>query len=478
MIIVRILLGIIGLLLLLILISLVRTLFIPSKKSAYVPAPDPERADCYAGKLSRMIRCETVSVPGEDQREKFLAFHRELESLFPLVHDRLKKTEIDGNLLFFWKGKSSEKPLVLMSHQDVVPAEGSWIHPPFSGDLADGKVWGRGASDTKCSVMAFFQAAEELLEAGFIPDNDVYLSSSCTEEWAGDGCPKLVTEMKRRGVRPYIVCDEGGGIISEPIGGVHGNFAMIGVFEKGKADVRFTARSDGGHASTPKPHSPIANLAAFVHDVETHRVFRRRLPKEVAAMFETLAPYASFALKWIFGNLWLFRPVVLQVLPAVSAQAGAMIRTTIAFTMQSGSSACNVMPQEATVSANMRFIPHQGMKESLEIIGKRAEKHGLSMEVLSATDYTSSADLDGDAFRTLCAVVDETFPGCPSSPYVMTGATDARFYQEICSHVFRFAPVIYGPEQMKGMHGLNENIETACLPGAVDFYKNLIRKNR
>ena len=464
-----------GILLLLLLVSLLRTLLIPSRKSAYEPAPDPERAERYAGKLSRMIRCETVSVPGADQREKFLAFHRELESLFPLVHSRLEKTEIDGNLLFFWKGKRSDKPLVLMSHQDVVPAEGEWNRPPFSGEIAEGKVWGRGASDTKCSVMAFLQAVEELLAEGFVPENDVYLSSSCTEEWAGDGCPKLVAELKRRGVRPYLVCDEGGGIIAEPMGGIHGNFAMIGVFEKGKADVRFTARSDGGHASTPKAHSPIANLAAFVHDVETHRVFRRRLPEEVAAMFRALAPYATFPMKWIFGNLWLFRPVLLQVLPAVSAQAGAMIRTTIAFTMQSGSAACNVMPQEATVSANMRFIPHQGMKESLEIIGKRAKKHGLSMEVLAASDYTPSADLEGDAFRTLRKTVEETFPGCPVSPYVMTGATDARFYQEICGNVFRFAPVIYGPEQMKGMHGLNENIGISCLPGAVDFYRNLIR---
>ena len=475
MVIVWILAALLGLLVLLVLASLLRTLMIPSRRSEYVPDPDPERAQRYAEKLSRMVRCETVSVPGEAQREKFLAFHRELESLFPRVHAQLEKTEIDGNLLFFWKGKSSEKPLVLMSHQDVVPAEGEWTRPPFSGEIAEGKVWGRGASDTKCSVMAFFQTAEELLEEGFVPENDVYLSSSCTEEWAGDGCPKLVAELKRRGVRPYLVCDEGGGIISEPMGGIHGNFAMIGVFEKGKADVRFTARSDGGHASTPKKHSPIANLAAFVHDVETHRVFRRRLPKEVAAMFETLAPYASFPMKWIFSNLWLFRPVLLQALPAISAQAGAMIRTTIAFTMQSGSAACNVMPQEATVSANMRFIPHQGMKESLEIISRRAKKHGLSMEVLSASDFTPSANLDGDAFRTLCRIVAKTFPGCPASPYVMTGATDARFYQEICDHVFRFAPVIYGPEQMKGMHGLNENIEISCLPGAVDFYRNLIR---
>lgn len=463
-----------GILILLIAASLIRTLLTPAKKAAYVPAPDPVREKAYAEKLARMIQAETVSVPGTDQREKFLAFHRVLESLFPLVHEKLDKTEIDGNLLYFWKGKSSSKPVVLMSHQDVVPAEGDWIHPPFSGDITEGKVWGRGASDTKCSVMAFFQAAEELLAEDFVPENDVYLSSSCTEEWGGDGCPKLVNELKRRGVKPWIVIDEGGGIILEPIAGIQGNFAMIGVLEKGVGDIRFIARSDGGHASAPPKNTPIARLAAFVHETETHRIFRRKMPAAVAEMFSTLAPYASFPLRWIFGNLWLFRPVLLQVLPAISPMAGAMIRTTVAFTMQSGSDAFNVLPQEASVCANMRFIPHQGMKESLKIMKRLAKKHGLTMGVVSAKDACKPVDTEGEAFGYLTAAVRETFPGCPYSPYVMTGATDARYYQEICDNVFRFAPVIYGPEQMKGMHGLNENIETVCLPGAVDFYKCVI----
>ena len=478
MIILWIVLGMIGLILMLLLSAVVRTLLIPNKKSTYQPDPDPERAMAYAEKLSAMIRCETVSVPGVNQREKFLAFHQELERLYPQVHAKLEKTELDGNLLYYWKGERSDRPLVLMSHQDVVPAEGKWEHEPFSGDIADGKVWGRGASDTKCSVMAFFQAAEELLAAGYVPPQDVYLSSSCNEEIDGDGCPTIVAELERRGVKPYLVCDEGGGIITEPIGGIHGNFAMVGVFEKGKADVKFIASSGGGHASAPAAHSPVARLAAFVNEVETHRVFRRKMPGEVAAMFETLAPYASFPLKLVFSNLWLFRPVLLQVLPLISAQAGAMIRTTIAFTMLSGSDACNVMPQEASVCANMRFIPHQGMDESLEIIRARAEKHGLKTEVLMANDYTEPVDIRGDAFRTVQRVIDETFPGCAGSPYVLTGATDSRFYQKICENVIRFAPVIYGPEQMKGMHGLNENIEYSCLPGAVDFYKNLIEAMR
>lgn len=470
--------GIPGIVLMLLLAAVIHTFFIPTKKSEYKAPEADERALACAEKLAEMVRCDTTSFMNTEQPEKFEKFHRVLEELFPMVHAHLERTDIDGNLLYFWKGKKHEKPIVLMSHQDVVPAEGEWKHAPFSGDIADGKVWGRGASDTKCSVMAFFQAVEELLEENYVPEQDVYLSSSCTEEWAGDGCPKLVAELERRGVKPYLVIDEGGGIITDPIGGVRGNFAMVGVFEKGKADVLFRAKSSGGHASAPAAGTPIARLADMVCEVEHKNPFRQKLLPEVQGMFETLCPYASFPLKLVFGNLWLFRPILVPLLPKFSAQAGAMTRTTIAFTKAEGSDAYNVIPQEAALGANMRFIPHQGMKESLAIMERVAAKHNVTMEVLSATDYTESADTGGEAFSFVKRMIGETFPGLPVSPYVMTGATDARNYQKICGSVLRFAPVVYGPEQMKGMHGLNENIEYNCLPGAVDFYKRVVRENR
>ncbi len=470
-----ILLYILLALLALLLIAVIRTALMPKKVSTYVAPPIDDRAMDYGEKLSKMVAYDTTSHAGLHDRERFLGFHKVLEDLFPLVHEKLEKTEIEGNLLFKWTGLSSEKPIILMSHQDVVPAEGTWLHEPFSGDIADGKVWGRGAADTKASVMAFFQAVEELLAAGCTPEQDVYLLSSCTEEWGGDGCPKLVEELKRRGVKPFLVCDEGGAIISEPVGGIKGNYAMIGVFEKGKADVRFTARSTGGHASAPGRKNPIARLAALVNECETKSPFKVKFPPQVSAMFASLAPYAPFGLKLVFGNLWLFSGLLKKAMPFISAQATAMLRTTIAFTMQTGSDACNVLPQEATVSANMRFIPHQGMEESLAIMKRLAHKHGLEMEVLHGNDYTESVDIHGEAYKRVERVVEQTFPGLAYSPYVVTGATDSHFLQEICENCIRFAPVVYGPEQMKGMHGTNENMEINCLPGAVDFYKNLIQ---
>jgi carboxypeptidase PM20D1 len=465
-----------ALLIILMLIVLLRTLTCPGRSSEYAPPPADERAQAYARTLSRMVACETVSVRGVNQREKFLGFHEVLRELFPLVHAHLEKTEIDGNLLFFWKGRCHDRPLVLMSHQDVVPAGGSWRYPPFSGTISGGKVWGRGAADTKASLMAFFQAVEELLREGVTPPQDVYLSSSCTEEYGGPGCPKLVAELKRRGVRPFLVCDEGGAIMTDPVAGVSGCFAMVGVFEKGKAYVKLTARSSGGHASAPPRNSPIVRLAEFEREMERHPPFRKQFVPEVRAMYRSFAPYLSFGKRLLFSNLWLFEPLLTRVLPMLSPRAGAMLQTTIAFTMQSGSDACNVLPQEASVWANLRFIPHQGMEESLKLLRARAEKHGLEMEVLSASDCSPSVDLEGEAWKRFVQTIRESFPGLPVTPYPLTAATDAKHYQEICPNCIRFVPVLFGPEQRKGIHGINENMELSCLPGAVDFYKNLIRR--
>ena len=230
---------------------------------------------------------------------------------------------------------------------------------------------------------------------------------------------------------------------------------MVGVFEKGKADVKFTARSNGGHASAPSKGTPIARLSAFVNEVETHSPFRKKLLPEVSAMFTELAPYAGFGMKLVFGNVWLFGPVLKAVMPAISAQAGAMLKTTIAFTVQKGSDAYNVLPQEAYVGANMRFIPHQGEKESLEIIKKVADKYGLETEVLHANDlYTAGRyprrsiplsgkydcrDFPGTALQSLCddgsdrctvlpADLQELYPFCTGS--LRTGTDEGNAWTE------------------------------------------------
>jgi carboxypeptidase PM20D1 len=179
----------------------------------------------------------------------------------------------------------------------VVPASAEgWKYPPFSGTIADGAVWGRGAMDTKCSLLGFFQAAEELLAEGFEPDCDIYLASSCTEEIGGSGAPKIVDWLKEHGVRLGMVLDEGGGVIDNAAG-LPGTHSMIALGERGQADIRFIARSAGGHASTPPKNTPLVRLGRFMADCEKHNPFRRELSATVRATFETAAETCPFWMK-------------------------------------------------------------------------------------------------------------------------------------------------------------------------------------
>ena len=223
------LLAVLGILVLLVAVAAVRTAMIPVKVTDYRLSDDTARVDVYAEKLSKMVQKETISDRADPTVEKFREFHTLLEELFPTVFAKCEKVEIDGNLLLKWKGKSDKDPILLMSHMDVVEAGGEWKYPPFSGTIAEGKVWGRGAADTKCSLMAFLQAAEEMMAEDFTPACDVYLASSCTEEIGGTGAPKLAGWLKEHGVHLFMLCDEGGSIIQDPIGGVPGHFAAVDI---------------------------------------------------------------------------------------------------------------------------------------------------------------------------------------------------------------------------------------------------------
>ena len=365
-----------------------------------------------------------------------------------------------------------------MSHHDVVEANGIWEHEPFSGDIDEkGNVWGRGTVDTKASLFCFLKAAEELIEEGFVPECDVYLASSCTEEWSGEGAPLTVQYLKEQGVKLALLLDEGGMIIEEPIAGVKGTYGMVGVLEKGYGDVKFTAKGKGGHASAPTKNTPLVRLGKFMAAVEKKSPFVNRFNPTVLEMFRRTAPNMNFGMKVIFANMWLFQPLLTKLLPSISSAAGAMLHTTLAFTMAKGADGLNVLPQEAYVTGNMRFIPHQGTDESIALITEFAKKFDIETEVIYKDYPCPVVDYQSDAFKLIEEVAAEVYPGVGICPYVMTGGTDAKFYRDLSDNCLRFAPLYINGQQYASIHGLNENISQGALPLGVDFYKKVIRKS-
>ena len=460
-------------------IAVLRTLMIKptAAKTAEPPKADPDRAMEYAEKLSAMVKIETVSSRFDPDREKFHRFQQSLPALFPHVFSRCEVFHAGDGLVLHLKAENPKgEPILLMSHHDVVEAKNEgWEHAPFSGDIDEtGRIWGRGTVDTKGSLMCELQALEELLSSGWKNEKDVYITSSCTEEWSGPCAPAIVDFLKARGVYLGMLLDEGGMILSEPVGGVKGRYAMVGVLEKGYGDVRFTARSRGGHASAPTKNTPLPRLGALMQDIEKHSPFRAVLTPTVREMFTRLAPNASFPLRMVFANLWLFGPVLTRAMGAISPAAAAMMQTTCAFTTAKGSEGLNVLPTSAYVTANLRFIHHQPNEESLALLEARAKKFGVEMDVITQEHPCPPVDYTAEPFKMLEEVAGEVYPGYGVVPYVMTGGTDAKFYGDICDHCLRFAPIEIDSQQYGSIHSVNENIFAAALVPAVDFYKKIL----
>jgi len=425
-----------------------------------------------ANNLSKMIQINTIK---SDDLSEFYKFHSLLEKLYPTIYKKGEKILIDGSLLIKIEGKNKNiNPMLIMSHTDVVEAEGNWTHPPFSGKIENNIIWGRGTIDTKGSLCAFFEATEDLLKDGFIPEYDLYLASSIDEETMGFGAKKTVDYLEKKGVKLGIVLDEGGAIVEAPMPGLSGYYAMLGIMEKGYANVEFIAKSKGGHSSTPTNDTPIARLSAFINEVNTKSPFKKEITLPIKNMFLKMSKSMSQPYKFLFSNINLFSPILKNILPKISPQANAMLTTTCAFTMISGSPAANIIPETASVVANMRFMIHQPMNESLRIIKNVAKKYDIDMNVLYAHDCSKTTDVNDKNYKYVCNCIKDIFKEVEPSPYIMLGGTDSRHYTRICDTVIRFSPLKINNQQLRSIHAVDENISIDALYDATRFYRYFI----
>ncbi len=432
-------------------------------------------AESYARKLSRMIQMETVSAERQKDKSKFYRFRELLAEIFPHVFSVCELEDFDGSFLLRWKGSGTEEPILFMNHHDVVEASGRWNYEPFSGTVAHGKVWGRGTLDTKGGLWAMLQAADELAEGGYVPKRDIYFLSSCNEECDGAGADAISRALKKRGIRFYLVLDEGGMILEEPLDGAKGTFAIVGIGEKGCADLKFIARSSGGHASTPGKNTPLVRLGKFMQATERADLFKAEISPAVAATFSKLSSSMRGPMKYLLGHSRLFSPLLKRAIPYVSNTAGAMLKTTIAFTMAGGSEGMNVLPHEAWVIGNMRYSHHEGREKSFKKIIRLAKKYGIETVILNPGFDSVLSDHRSEAFKcvekAVAAVFDEEVK---TTPYVMTAASDSRYLSRVCSNCFRFTPFRITQAQLDSIHGINENVDISALAPAVRFYQYMM----
>lgn len=476
-------------------------------------------SDVAAKRLAKAITFRTISNQDrEDFDEKaFNDFHQYLLETYPLVHKTLKR-EILGHprkfsLLYTWAGKNpSLPPIVLMAHQDVVPVvpgtEEQWEHGAYSGDIADGYVWGRGSLDDKLPILAILEAIELHLKQGFQPTRTIYLVFGQDEEVMGpEGVKQVVKELKSRGVTDVaLVLDEGAPLTTGLFPGITSPIALIGTSEKGYMTVHLEVSGPGGHSSMPPKNSNIGVLAQAITKLEANP-FPYRITQPVRDQMRFLGPELPEKVHDLLADVAFGTEVegtggteedgytncpgaewqsacdhedqfIKYMLSG--AQTTAMLHTTTAVTVINGGVKENVLPPFATAMVNFRILQGETVQTVVDYVKKviNDDRVTVTYDSSSSIDPSPVSNPYGKEYKIIEKSIRQTWdlPGLVVSPYLMIGGTDSKYFAAtIAKNVFRFTPVrVESAADVGRWHGVNERVLISEYARSIGFFHNFI----
>ena len=443
--------------------------------------------------VERFIKnlCDAIKIPTIANRDESLVdwapfdeFHAMLEKAYPIMHEKLDKQIISTrSLLYHWKSEHPEKePIALLSHQDVVPVtpgtEDDWKYPAYSGEIAEGFLWGRGAIDMKNHLIGVCEAVETLLEEGYVPERDVYICFGHNEEVMAEGeicgADCMMRWFKERGIKLDSVLDEGGAILEAKVDKViDGHLAGVGIAEKGHVDFEISVNAKGGHSSQPPKHSALGELSRIVCKLENNQ-FKAELTPQLYSLFNEIGKNTTYPVRCVMSNLPVLKPLITKICSEIPPVA-SMMRTTTAVTMANGSPAPNVLPQKATVNVNFRIMPGQTIEDVeahiRKIAGPKAE-----IRMVSGKNPSKISPTDSRAFNAIREICKEMDPKAIVAPYLVMGGTDARNYEDVCDNIYRYSPFLMDTALLLTCHGTNERIPLTSLKDGVVFFKKYIRE--
>ena len=461
----------------------IKTLTYKSLQVQATPVPLIQVGNEAAEHLAGAIKIPTVSNEDSSQFDSvpFLQMHEYLKKTYPLTDSLVAHETVNKySLLYKWTGTdATAKPILLLAHMDVVPVEEvsmkQWVQLPFSGNIADGYVWGRGSIDDKLSVIGIMESVERLLHEGYKPARTVYLAFGHDEEISGrNGAAQIAALLKSRGVHAELALDEGMSITKGMVPGIKKDVALIGIAEKGFVTTQLTCHVNGGHSSMPAKETNIGVLSTAIAKLQA-QPFPAHISPATQQFMDHVGPEMSTGLKMLFANMWLFKRVFISEMDKTSS-GSATLRTTTAPTIFKSGVKENVLPTEATASVNFRILPGETVASVIahvkEIINDpRIEvKAGQWSKEPSPISSTESA-----AYKNIETTIRQLWPNAIVSPSLVLGGTDSRNYIDVADNIYRFQPIPFSPDDLTRLHGINERMGVEDFKAAVNFYYLLIK---
>jgi acetylornithine deacetylase/succinyl-diaminopimelate desuccinylase-like protein len=360
-------------------------------------------------------------------------------------------------------GPPDKKPFLLLSHVDVVPVVAKdWSHQPFSGDLTDGYVWGRGAIDNKAhGIMALMTMLT--LHRNHVPlRRGVVMMVNPDEEAGGANGAEWMAANHWDAFDPAFAVNEGGVATPDPFGG-RANIFQVTVAEKRVSWLHLIAHGRSGHGSVPTADNPtlilidaLARLLATQPDP--------RLTPIMAQALATIATHEPFPVKVELSHLDSQSMLSIAMRgPLKPDYLQALLRDTIAPTMLSGSLKVNVIPSTAEAGLDCRLLPGTDADEFLRRMKTLLADKRITIDFIQKPDSGPISPASGEAWDAIQKVVAEDFPKAFVVPWMSTGGTDSRFLREKGVPAYGFVPIILDVRERERVHGVDERLSVENL---------------
>lgn len=457
-------------------ILIIRALALKDESEAPEEYIQPEiDLDSAVKKAQGAIRIPTVSMADESFDDKpFFELQDYLEKTFPLFHEKAEKRVINKYALMYKiEGTDkSLKPALFLGHQDVVPPQkDGWKYPPFSAEIADGYIWGRGSFDMKSQLVSIFEATEMHLRAGKMPKRSMYFCFGHDEEISGkDGATAMAKVLREQGLKFEFIFDEGMNPLNASLIGIKGPLALVGVCEKGWVNVKITVKGKAGHSSMPPKETTAVKIAKGVAKLNKHQM-KARFTYPVNMLIKAVSPKADFKFKLLMANADIFKPLLKPILLKLSPEVASLLRTTMAITVLHASDSANVMPDESYAIVNCRINTGETTEDVKRHIQKVLGK-GYEVELLELGKHepTSVSNLKSFGWKMMEKTVAEIWDGGVCAPFPFVAGTDSKYYDGLSECTFKFSPHITDAEYRAGMHNVNEKFKVSDVEADIQFY--------
>lgn len=507
----RIITAIFSMLLLMTIILFVKTWIYPFPKtdtahtdSNLITVPSERALQRFAGG----IRIPTVSseVYEETNFKPFDEFIAYLPKVYPEVYTVMETDTVNKyGLVFHWKGKNRNlKPILFLSHYDVVPVVGydpqtmtasdtifqpdgnplpaikslseRWDYSPFSGAVVNGRIYGRGTLDMKCMLFSLMEGADALIAEGFQPERDIWFAFGHDEEVSGrQGALKIAAYFKDKGLSFDPVYDEGG-IVAAPgsaMESIQKPLALVGTGEKGFLTLRLKVKGLGGHSSMPPVKSSLVYAAEIIEKLNENQMPTTIIPP-IASFLNNIGGEMGFSSRMAIANQWILKPLLLKTFEK-SPSSNALIRTTTAITMAKGSDAPNVLASAAEITVNFRILPGNTVADVMEHVNKLCQGYDVDIEVVSERKPSSISPENIRGFEIIKEKMALIYPDAIVSSYITIGGTDAYKYQMVSDHIYRFLPIKLNLYEQRTIHNENEYISFENFGKMLWYFKELMK---